>query len=344
MHSRLEKTGGFELLRRGLLQLTAAFAGAAALPAWARSGPGYDYYEVGDLKAPRPRPTQLGLMMLGGGDWPYEAFRWMFERAGGGRIVVLRASYAGENGEEMFQKIGGITAVQTFVIKARRAAYDPRLLEAVSRADGIYFGGGDQSNYVRCWKGTPLNTLIDAHVRARKPVGGTSAGLAIQGAYSYGAMDGGSITSRTAMKDPYGPEVTLVSDFLHLPYLREVITDSHFKARDRQGRLITFVSRLIHDKGDVAITGIGIDENTALCVDESGVGRIITDSGGSAWLIRPLRGADRIIRGRSLNFAGVPIVGIGADSSIDLKSFEVSRPSFRLIADVRDGVLTMRPA
>lgn len=332
------------MLRRKFVQLAAALGGAAATPAWARPNPGYDYYEVGDLKAARPRPTQLGLMMLGGGDWPYDAFRWMFEKAGGGRIVVLRASYAGENGEEMFGKIGGITAVQTFVIKHRRAGYDPRLLEAVSRADGIYFGGGDQSNYIRCWKGTPLNTLIDAHVRANKPVGGTSAGLAIQGAYSYGAMDGGSITSPTALKDPYGPEVTLVSDFLHLPYLREVITDSHFAARNRQGRLITFVSRLIKDKRDTSITGIGIDENTALCVDETGVGRIITDSGGSAWLVRPLRGADRIARGRPLDFANIPIIGIGADSSIDLKSFEVTRPSFRLIADVKDGVLTTRPA
>jgi cyanophycinase len=333
------------MLRRRFIQLTAALGGAAAaLPAWAGSGPGYDYCEIGDPKAPTPRPTRAGLMMLGGGDWPYEAFRWMFERAGGGRIVVLRASYGGENGEEMFGKIGGITSVQTFVIKHRRAGHDPRLLEAVSRADGIYFGGGDQSNYVRCWKGTPLNTLIDAHVREGKPVGGTSAGLAIQGAYSYGAMDGGSITSRTAMRDPYGPEVTLVCDFLHLPYLREVITDSHFAARERQGRLITFVARLIKDKGDTSITGIGIDENTALCVDEAGVGRIITGSGGSAWLIRPLRGADRLVRGRPLDFTGVPIVGVGPNSSIDLKSFEVTNPSFRLIADVKDGVLTTRPA
>jgi cyanophycinase len=333
------------LLRRKFLAALAAFGGAAsALPSWGFSGPGYAYYEIGDLAAPRPRPTRLGLMMLGGGDWPYEAFRWMFERAGGGRIVVLRASYAGENGEEMFREIGGITAVQTFVIKARRAAYDPKLLEAVSQADGIYFGGGDQSNYVRCWKGTPLNTLIDAHVRANKPVGGTSAGLAIQGAYSYGAMDGGSITSATALKYPYGPEVTLVSDFLHLPYLREVITDSHFAARHRQGRLIAFVSRLIKDKGDTSIAGIGIDENTALCVDDTGVGRVITGSGGSAWLIRPMRGADRIVRGRSLDFADLPIIGIGADSSIDLKSFEVANPSFRLVADVKDGVLSTRPA
>lgn len=332
------------MLRRRFLAALTAFGGAmAALPAWARPRAGYAYYEIGDVNAPRPRPTRLGLMLLGGGDWPYEAFRWLFERAGGGRIVVLRASYGGENGEEMYRQIGGVTAVQTLVFSSRRAAYDPRVLEIVSKADGIYFGGGDQSNYVRFWKGTPLNALIDAHVRAGKPLGGTSAGLAIQGAYSYGAMDGGSIDSKTALREPLGPEVTLVSDFLHLPFLQQVITDSHFKARERLGRLIVFVARLAHERGDPAITGIGVDENTALCIDEQGMGRIITGSGGAAWLVRPQRQADRITHGRALRFKGVPVIGIGVDSSIDLKTFAVKKPAFRLTADAAGGALITRP-
>lgn len=331
------------MLRRRFLALLAALGGAAAsAPTWARSNPGYAYYEVGDMAAARPRPTRLGLMLLGGGDWPYAAFRWLFERAGGGRMVVLRASYGGENGEEMFRQIGGVTGVQTLVFSHRRAASDPRVLEIVRGADGIFLGGGDQSKYVRFWKGTPLNALIDEHVRAGKPIGGTSAGLAVLGAHAYGAMDGGSIDAKTALRDPLGPQVTLVSDFLHLPFLQKVITDSHFMARNRLGRLIAFVARLAHEQGDASIAGIGVDENTALCIDETGVGRIITDSGGSAWLVRPRHQPERIVRGRPLTFLDVPVTQIATGGSIRLDTLEVTGATSEKLIDIKDGSLVTR--
>ncbi|MET1162808.1 MAG: cyanophycinase, partial [Pseudoxanthomonas sp.] len=202
---------------------------------------GYKYFEIGDLQARRPAPTQPGLMLVGGGEWPYDAFRWMIGKAGHGRIVILRASGSTEAQDEFFKDIGGVTAAQTLVFQDRRAASDPRVLDIVRKADGIFIAGGDQSNYVRYWKGTPLNEAINQHVRDGKPLGGTSAGLAIMGTFSYGAMDGGSLTSEEALKDPYGPAVTLVEDFLQLPLLpaNQVITDSHFGARDRLGRLLT---------------------------------------------------------------------------------------------------------
>ena len=173
---------------------------------------GYHYYEIGDMTAPRPGKTQPGLMLVGGGEWPYEAFRWMIGKAGHGRIVILRASGSIEAQDEFFKDIGGITSAQTLVFEDRRAASDPAVLEIVRKADGIFIAGGDQSNYVRYWKGTPLNDAINQHVRDGKPLGGTSAGLAIMGAFSYGAMDGGSLTSEDALKDPMGPAVTLVED------------------------------------------------------------------------------------------------------------------------------------
>lgn len=307
----------------------------------AKPDAGYRYYEIGDIHAKTPGHTEAGLMLHGGGDWAVESFRWLIRKSGGGHIVVLRASYAGENGVEIFNDIGGVTSVQTIVFSHRRAAYDPKVLDIVRHADGIFLGGGDQSKYVRFWKGTPLNEAIDAHVRDGKPIGGTSAGLAILGAYSYGAMDGGSIDSPTALKNPLGPQVTLVRDFLHLPYLSNVVTDSHFKQRNRLGRLIVFVARFAHEQQNPAVTGIGVDENTALCIDDHGVGRVFTGSGGHAWLVRPMRQADRIKPGKPLTFADIPLTGVGAESRIDLNTFEVTDPSFRRVADVNDGVLTI---
>lgn len=307
--------------------------------AGARPDKGYVYYQIGDIHAPTPGRTEAGMMLHGGGDWAYDAFRWLIEKSGGGHIVVLRASYDGENGVEIHDKIGGVTSVQTLVFSNRRAAFDPRVLAIVRHADGIFLGGGDQSKYVRFWKGTPLNAALDDHVRAGRPIGGTSAGLAILGAYSYGAMDGGSVDSPTALKNPSGPEVTLVRDFLHLPYLSNVVTDSHFKQRNRLGRLIVFVARFAYEQRNPAVTGIGVDENTALCIDDHGVGRVFTGSGGHAWLVRPMRQADRIKPGKPLSFANIPLTGIGAESRIDMNTFEVTDPSFRRVANVTDGVL-----
>lgn len=305
-------------------------------------GAGWAYYEIGDVKAATPGKTEAGLMLHGGGDWATEAFRWLARKAGGGHIVVLRASYGGENGEEIYKEIGGVASVQTIVFSNRAAASDPRVLDIVRHADGIFLGGGDQSHYVNWWKGTPLNAALDAHVKGGRPIGGTSAGLAVLGAYSYGAMDGGSVTSKEALSDPMGPQVTLVRDFLHFHHMAKVITDSHFAARERQGRLIAFVARLSRERNDPSITGIGVDEQTALCVEADGKAHVFSNTGGHAWLIRPMRRAGDIRPGHALTFTGIPVTGIGTRGGIDLNTFEVTAPAFEKVADVRAGVLTLR--
>src|SRR5690606_33074369 len=123
----------------------------AASPAPVAEGDGYRYYAIGDLAAARPGPVEPGLMLVGGGEWPYDAFRWMIERAGHGHIVVLRASGAAEAQDEFYNAIGGIASAQTFVFSDRKAASDPAVLAAIAAADGIFIAGGDQSNYVRYW-------------------------------------------------------------------------------------------------------------------------------------------------------------------------------------------------
>jgi beta-aspartyl-peptidase (threonine type) len=312
-------------------------AAMAAMTAHAATRPApYDYYSSGDLKAARPGPTSGALMLLGGGDWPVPAFRWFVERMGHGHLVILRASGADDLQEDFLKEIGGAASVETIVFHSRTAASDPRVLDIVRRADGIFFGGGDQSNYVRYLKGTPLNALLDEHIRSGRPIGGTSAGLAILGAYSYGAMDGGSLLSEDALKNPLGGGVTLVRDFLHLPYLSHVITDSHFAIHERFGRLLVWVGRLATEQRDSSITGIGVDEKAALCVEPDGTGRVYSIDRGFAWLVRPMRTPDTL-EARPYNVRAVPVVGIGEESTLDLKTFAVTRPAFSISVDVVNG-------
>ncbi|MEP6633893.1 MAG: cyanophycinase, partial [Luteimonas sp.] len=240
------RSAGFAVWLLIVLLGSSGMAAAVPMSAVATNVHPYDYYEIGDLKAQRPGKTEGGLMLVGGGIWPHEAFRWLVGKAGHGHIVVLRASGAEEAQDELYREVGGAASVQTIVFHAREPASDPKVLAIVRQADGIFLAGGDQSNYVRYWKGTPLNEALNQHVRNGKPLGGTSAGLAIMGAYSYGAMDGGSLTSEEALRDPLAPEVTLIDDFLVLPPLpaNSVITDSHFGKRDRLGRLLVFMARV----------------------------------------------------------------------------------------------------
>ena len=254
----------------------ALFTAAIAATLWssppAASAPskGYEYYEIGNLKALRPSATSGGLLLVGGGDWEPTAFRWFVAKAGHGHIVVLAASGAAEDNDEFYKVIGGVKSVQTFVFHDRKAAFDPPVVAALKHADGIFIAGGDQSNYARYWKDTPVTRAIDAHVAAGRPLGGTSAGLALLGgAGGYGAMDGGSIDSAAALKDPGGPAVTIVHNFLHLPHLQHVVTDTHFNARNRLGRLVAFVAR-VRATTDPKAVGLGVDQGSALCVEANG--------------------------------------------------------------------------
>jgi cyanophycinase len=291
---------------------------------------GYRHFVEGTLTGPAPAKVEGGLLLMGGGDRNQDALRWFFAKAGHGHIVILRASQKGEIGKEFMSEIGGILSAETFVIQDRSAAYDAKVLAALRAADGIFLSGGDQARYVRRWGGTPITKIIDAHVAAGKPLGGTSAGLAVLGEYLYGAMDDGSITSAEALSDPYGAHNTIERDFLHLALLRGVITDSHFKERDRLGRLFAFVAKAqsFQEPGARALIGLGIDENAAMTVEPDGTAQVYaSEPGGGAWLVD----------GETLKIAPKPgpleaprvrVTGIGPATRLDLPDGRIERPTF----------------
>ncbi|WP_102789573.1 cyanophycinase [Stenotrophomonas bentonitica] len=305
--------------------------------------PGYRYYEIGAVGAPRAARTEPAMMLMGGGEWVPAAFQWWLGRAGHGRVVILRASGADELQNRLYRDVGGAVSVQTLVFNSRRAADDPAVLGVIAAADAIFIAGGDQSRYIRFWKGTAVNEALNAHVRAGRPIAGTSAGLAILGGYSYGALDGGSVTSRRALRDPMGSAVTLDSDFLAMPYLANVVTDTHFGKRDRLGRLIVFVARAAQRSRQQDMVGLGVDEDTALCVEADGTGQVFSRDGGYAWLVMPQRAADRLRGGSPLEFRAIPVTGVGEGSRLHLDGFRVDDAAFRMTADIREGRLQLHP-
>jgi cyanophycinase-like exopeptidase len=65
-----------------------------------------------------------------------------------------------------------------------------------------------------------------------------------------------------------------------------IITDSHFVTRDRMGRLLTFLARIVQDGWAPTAKGIGIDERTALAVEPTGRATVF-GSGAAYFLSTP---------------------------------------------------------
>ena len=334
------------LLWRLLLPLFAAL-GLSLAPAAAKAAKDkpVEHYVFGKLNTPTPGPVSGGLLLMGGGDRNIDAMKWFFGKAGGGHIVVISASYGKEIGEEFFDEIGGIQSAEIFVFHARSQAMDKKILDRLRKADGIFIAGGDQARYVRYWRGTPVNEILDAHVAAGKPLAGTSAGLAMQGEKLYGAMDDGSIKSPEALADPLGPANTIEGDFRHLALLKGIVTDTHFKERDRLGRLFAFVAKaqVGRDPALPAMLGLGVDESAALAVEPDGTARIhATAPDGYAWVVDG-SGLQGVTAGRPLDAPRVKVTGVGPGSVLHLPSGRVDAPVFERHYAARAGAIAEVP-
>ena len=222
--------------------------------------------------------TEFGVCLMGGATENDNAIKWLMQKANGGDIVVLRCTGTSGYNNYMYSGLGlTVNSVETLVITSAAGATNPYVLNKVANAEMIWFAGGDQSNYVNFFKNNALEDLLNAHVNTKNaPIGGTSAGMAILGGKYFSALNG-SVTSAQAMANPYVSNVTLGNnDFLNIPFLSNVISDTHFDNPDRKGRFATFLARYKQDFGGTTY-GIASNEYTAVCIDNSGKARVFGD-------------------------------------------------------------------
>lgn len=287
-----------------------------------QKGDGYVAYTT-PAASPEPlrTPSYVGVLLGGNGDVD-EATHALCEHSGGGDLVVLRASYADEYNPEMHAACPHNT-VTTLVITSRDGASPLLVAEKIRGAHAIFIAGGDQSNYIRFWTGNPVQTEINNALARGVPLGGISAGLAVQGEFVFSSMID-TITSPEAMADPYGPLVTLSREFLFIPVLKGIITDSHFSQRDRMGRSIVFMSRIVQDGWASSVHGIGIDETTAVIVDADGKARVAGK--GAAYFLTLDHRPEQCAFGKPLTVRDVKVVKMqaGPDAKFDLKSWSAS--------------------
>jgi cyanophycinase len=221
--------------------------------------------------------VKAGIAMVGGGKDVDAAFRWMINRSGGGDVVVIRASGTDAYNPYIYE-LGKVNSVETLLINSRELANNDTVANIIRNAEMLFIAGGDQSNYMKFWKGTKTLDAINYLLNTKHaPVGGTSAGCAILSGFYYSGEDG-SITANEALTDPFNKLVKVYkNDFLHAPFLNTVITDQHYLTRKRQGRHVTFLARISKD-WNIFTKGIAADERTAVCMDEFGQATIIGTS------------------------------------------------------------------
>jgi cyanophycinase-like exopeptidase len=318
----------------------AACATAKPVPVPDRSGPGYRYYVSGN-PADVVRPTRGLWVAQGGGDDVDQNYVRMGAYGGGGDFVVLRASGADDYNEYIFG-LCHCDSVETLVFDKGAGTSDPFVIDKIRNAEAIFIGGGDQSNYIRYWKGTPVQDAIN-HVAAKPaPIGGTSAGMAVLGEFVYSAEGRKSLSSRAALADPYASDLTLARDFIALPGLENVLTDQHLQERDRIGRTVALLARLQQDGWSAAPRAIAADRETAVHIDPAtGMAEVFATPDHPtpyAYFLVPTGPPSVCAPGRPLMTAAISVYRIGPGGRFDLATWHgTGGIAYELRAE--DGVL-----
>jgi len=261
--------------------------------------------------------------MMGGGTDLDEAFRWLCNKGNGGDFLILRA-----RGDDDYNPyVNGLcqaNSVATLILPNREAAQDPAVAEIIRKAEVVFIAGGDQANYIRGWKGTPVQSAINEDISAGKPIGGTSAGLAVLGEFVFGATgdkpDDKDLASTDVLPNPYFDRVTLDRDFLKTPHLENLITDSHFAKRDRMGRTLGFLARIMKDGWSSSPREIAIDEKSAVLVEVDGKATVV-GTGKGAYFLRPTQAPEVCEKGVPLTFRNISVYRVKTGGHFDLTSW-----------------------
>ena len=282
----------------------------------------YKYIRIGQKADIQTTPAP-GIAMMGGGTDLDEAFRWLCNKGNGGDFLVLRA-HGGGDYNKYVNGLCKANSVATLIIRDRNAAQDPRVADIIHHAEAIFIAGGDQARYVNFWKGTQVETAINDAIANDRPIGGSSAGLAVLGEFAYGALgdkpNDKDLASTDVLGDPFFPRVTLVRGFLKVPHLQNTLTDSHFAKRDRMGRTLVFLSRIMQDGWSQNPREVAIDERSAVLVESDGKG-VVVGSGKGAYFLTPTQAPEVCKEKTPLTFRNITVYHGPPGAKFDLDTW-----------------------
>lgn len=267
--------------------------------------------------------AQGSLLLVGGGtenynDWSDGPYRWFVTHAPNRKILVLHYADTTSWFSGYFPSLSPCS-VSNRAISSVTQANDSAVYRFILEHDGIFLRGGDQSQYVRYWKGTLAEEAIRTVYQRGGVVGGTSAGEMVLGELVY---TGGSTDNGAALRRPTGT-ITLEDSFLSLA--TGLMAESHTNERGRVGRLPVVMARCSSETGK-QITGLGVDANTALAIGADGVAEVM---GGSAvTILRWLPGTTFSIQnGKPFSMRNMSFDNLIPGFSVDLRSGRIGVPA-----------------
>lgn len=203
------------------------------------------------------------------GSWSDEPYSWIVKKSDSAKIYVL--SYSDQtNWIPDYLKSLGAKSAENIKIPSRVVADQQAIYDTLITAKAIFIKGGDQWQYVNNWKGTKTEEAIKYIYQRGGVIAGTSAGAMVLGDVVFTAKNG-SAYSRESLINPFNSAAKLDDNFINL--VPNVIFDTHFIQRGRFGRLIAFMFNAYSNIGK-NILGIGIDDETAFCIDNNMIGYV----------------------------------------------------------------------
>lgn len=202
------------------------------------------------------------LLVIGGAEDPDDddlcILPRLVEMAGGKKARLLVSAASTTHPEEtlrdykkVFETIG-VSEVMPFAMDTRDSVDAPEVMEALDRATGVFFTGGDQLRLTAVVAGTEFGARLQERFQAGLFVAGTSAGAAaVAGTMITGGR--GSTVCRECVDLAPG-----------LGLWPETVVDTHF---NRSGRVHRLMAAIVQNPG---VLGIGLDENTAVEVTPKG--------------------------------------------------------------------------
>ncbi len=298
----------------------------------------YRYYLTGN-PAPITRTPIPAFALIGGGEDVDEINHWFATKANHGDLLILRATGTDAYNPYFF-KLTPLNSAQTLIIDSAEAAADPFVINKITHAGAIFLAGGDQWNYMRLWNQSPTGNALRSAIKSGVPLAGTSAGLAVLGEYIFTA-EHDTVTSPEALANPYNERVQLGHNFLNIPALRNTITDSHFSARNRMGRTLVFLARMLKDFHLTDARAIAIDERTAALLEPNG--QLQVAGLGHAYFIRARKAPEVCSPGLPLTLSNIEVHRLAAGGRFDLSTWSaVGGETYTLT--VKNGIVTSNQA
>ena len=195
------------------------------------------------------------LIIIGGGSIPDSLFEFFAADCGGKNQPVVYIPTATTD-EEFIQKgehlikftSRGYTNLSTIHTRDKKEADNPKNIELMRNAKGLFFGGGDQQLIADAYAGTKLYDEFIALLNRGGVIMGTSAGATIMGSL----MVGGDARDDISKKYNFNPAFS---------FMTNTALDQHVLARNRQFDLISVIENY------PGTLGIGMDESTAIIVE-----------------------------------------------------------------------------